>query len=404
MLTNDKQNLLELWKAQFYLLSSDLSIKKYIDRLFVDHVYKTLLDFWGEQHFKVNLLDVIRDDKLHFIIAALNKRTVASFYFLFETSLLIEWIKINDLVTYQKLDSVKYRTDTCREVLFEIYTDWIFWYNKIPYTSAIWVGDQLKEGYCEIGGTTYLIECKKKYSLGMEQLKIRQYITASILKIAQNINFGLECICLIRFKDKNNFNRAGFSKVLKEFKNYLVNRVDYYPEKLLDYEFMSVELLRFDLDTMEKISRNEIENDIYVTFQNTYEIDEGDQLRFRVNVGYNIIVNHAKIITKLIASVHKAMSQHRNDDTPKIIMIDNESIEDFTTPMLNGNITYEQKLQDYINRRESNDVVILLYRNFTQAQPSISFAVICKPELQDIKDKLMQIDFRPIDMNKLILQ
>jgi hypothetical protein len=123
MLNNNKQNILELWTKHFYLASSDLSIKKYIDQHSVDFIYATLKDFWGEYHFDVNLLDLIYKDKYDFVISALNKGTLFAFYYLLEICLLVSWTKKYNDAVFQKLNSLIYKNDYCKEVLFEIYVD-----------------------------------------------------------------------------------------------------------------------------------------------------------------------------------------------------------------------------------------------------------------------------------------
>jgi hypothetical protein len=417
MLTSAKENILLQWKRHFDWISSDLNPKKLAERNNVNFIYNTLLDFWGEEHFNVNLLDLIHRDKHHFTIAALSKATASSFYYLFETATLIDRVKKENKEVYDKLYSVRFRTDTCREILFEIYTDWILSYNKIPYETGVWLDNQLKEGYCEIENTRYLIECKKKYSLGTQQLKIRQFITAEIFKIAQKIKIGLEFICVIHLK-ATELTQQQLSKDLKNFKNYIVNRG--YENKLilLEYGTMSIEIMPFQEETAERLKDKIVPSDIFFVCKNTYEFVEDylpyllselggiiltePQFKFRITVYFNVIINHDKIIKKLINSIHKAKSQHKTDNTPKIIIVDNEFVEDFTTPMLNGNIYYEEQLQQYVDQHTSNAIIVLLYRNFTQNLPSIKFSVICKEDQTDIKNMLNNIIFQPIDLKKLI--
>ena len=105
----------------------------------------------------------------------------------------------------------------------------------------------------------------------------------------------------------------------------------------------------------------------------------------------------------MINAVHKAKYQHRMDETPQIIIIDNEFVEDFTTPMLNGNKFYEERFQDYVDNQSSDAIIILLYRDFTQNEPSIKFSIICKAAQANIKHALEKINFSPIVASSLIL-
>lgn len=418
MLTSAKQNILHKWKIHFDWISSDFNLRKEVKRSDVDFIYDTLLNFWGDGHFTVNVLDLIHRDKHHFTIAALSKSTVSSFYYLFETAILIDWVKHENEAVYNKLYSVRFRTDTCREILFEIYTEWILALNKIPYESGVWMNNQLKEGYCTIDDTRYLIECKKKYSLGTQQLKIRQFISAEIFKIAQKIKVGLEFICIISLKS-NELTRQQLSRDLKEFKNFIVNRGNENDAISLEFDMMSMQISPYESETEKKLRDQIIPNDIFFTCKNTYEFVEDylpdlltefggiilqePHFKFRITVYFNVVINHEKIIKKLIDSIHQAKSQHKTDEAPQIIIVDNEFVEDFTTPMLNGNVLYEERLQQYVDEHNSNAIIILLYRNFTQNLPSIKFSIICKTNQNEIKSNLQKVRFQAIDINELLL-
>jgi hypothetical protein len=277
----------------------------------------------------------------------------------------------------------------------------------------------LKEGYCIIDDATYLIECKKRYGLEAQQLKIRQFISAEIFRISKKIRVGFEFICIIKLKSKT-LTRQQLSESLKEFKNYILNTGQKDSVVILDYEFMNFEIFPFEEELSKKLTDKTIETDIFFICKNSYEfiedylpkfipgsggtIYENPKFRFHITIYFNLIINHEKIISKLIDSINKAKAQHRSDQSPQIIIIDNEFAEDFRTPMLNGNVLYEEKLQEYVNRHTSNAIIILLYRNFTQNIPDIKFSIICKAEQAQIRKILEKLDFSPIDLNKFSLR
>jgi hypothetical protein len=420
MLTGAKQNILELWKGHFYYLSSDLVIKKTTDRKLVDAIYTIIKDFWGEDFFIANPIDLIQTDTLHVVIGALRKNSLSAFYYLVETATLIDRAKSENSVAYHKLYAVRYRTDSFREILFEIYIEWILSHNKIPYQSEVVVGQQVKEGYCLINEVTYLIECKKKHSPVAQLRKLKQFISGEIFKLALKIKIGVEYICIINFKTSQP-NQQQIPKAFKQFGKYVIDRGPNVINGVsLEYESICFEIVPFETATVSKLQDHLIKNDVFFICKNTYElaedylpkfipgsgglIGEEPHLKFKITTYFNNAINQEKILSKMINAVHKAKNQHAMDKTPSIIIIDNEFVEDFTAPLLNGNEYYEEKLQEYVDQHSSNAIIILLYRNFTQVAPSIKFSVICKAEQSPIKATLEKIDFCPIDVNKLVNQ
>lgn len=395
------QNLLENWRKHFYLISSELSPRKLLERRYVDYVHKVLKEFYGDDFFHVNLVDAIEKNTLHFVHGALRKTTESSFYYLLELVILIERAKDVRKEHFEKLKSLRYRSSESREVLFEMYIDWLFELHDIPYLSNIQVGNQLKEGYCNIDEKLYLVECKQKYSLAITQLRLRQYMCSTLLQIAQQTKFGFEGIGIIRLKE-DSLRQQDVIGILKRFKNYVVNRTEYYPSWKYDDDFIAFALEPMNTATMLALNGGIEPYDVYFTVVNKHKINDDGKNEFRISVNFRVTTARKQIAEKMISTIKKARTQHANEVHPMILFINNEFVEDFTAPLLSTNPIYVQKLEEYVNESSSDHIIVLVHRNFIGKRPKIKCQVVCKPQFNALKNEILKLNFSPIKLENLL--
>lgn len=196
-------NVLEKWKKQFYWLSSEFTIGDPIDRKVVDFIYTTLNQFWDTTFFELKILEEISNNTFHFIISQLTKAEDGTFYSLYETCLLIDYAKSHKTETYKRLESVKFKSNACKDILFEIYIDYVLSMNQIPYDTEIQRNNQVLEGYCYIKQQKILVECKKRYSVRSQELLIRQFLASEIINVISKSQWGFECVGIIKIKDES---------------------------------------------------------------------------------------------------------------------------------------------------------------------------------------------------------
>ncbi len=391
----DKVNILENWKRHFYDVSSDFNINKKVNRNLVDFIYTKLNDFWGNDFFETNLLDAVHANKVYFLQPMLGQPSLSSFYYLLEVAMMIDFASDKHPDLYKSLNEVKFLPEKSKDILFEIYIALFFYMNKVTYQTNILTGNQPRDGYCTLNGKKYLVECKKRYSIIQKEISLRKYLISEIMKIAKSITYGLECIGVLTIKTSVS-NRQMFLPILKAFKNYIVNRTEYSPVFLVEDDFIRMELKPYNDSNRIELENNLIPHTIYFTITNLNKIKE-DIPQFRVQVTFKAVANHRKVAKKLIESIKSARKQHKDSKTlPRIFFIDNEFLNDFSSPLLHNIKVYEDYLQKYVSEKNTNDLVVLLYRDFTGKTPSIKASIICKQELLEVKSTLEKMQYYTI--------
>jgi hypothetical protein len=370
-------NILDRWKKHFDYLSSPLNIRPKLKREHVDFIYSSLSQIFGKEFFDISIIDEISKNQLHFIRALLTKYDVPGYYKLFEFCFLMDYAKEKNTVTYQRGLLNKYNSSKLNEVIFEVYIDFIFFKNNIPYDSNLQRGNQIVEGYCQINGKQILVECKKKYSIVSKDLEVKSYLISEILRIMSMAKYGFESIGVLQFKNAKT-ESSDLHSLLKQFKNLMVNRVDNLGFKIETHKIF------FELKAMNEIDLIELANGLkehsaYFTTTNLNSIDENGLNKFRIQVIFNTIYSKEQAGNRLIDTIRKARKQHISDSSiPRIFFIDNEFLNDFSAPLLReGDEYYIKRIKDYLLLKKTKDIVILIFRNFIQTTPQITASVIC---------------------------
>ena len=340
-----KTNILESWRKHFYFLSSDFTIGARIDRKVVTFIHNTLIQFWGDSFFELKILEELSNNTLHFIIALLTKSEDGVFYSLYETCLLIDYAKLHKKAIYKRLESVKYKSNACKDILFEIYIDYVLSMNQIPYDTEIERNGQVLEGYCYINQYKTLVECKKRYSVRSQELLIRNFLASEVISVISKSKWGFECVGIIKFKE-DDVSRQDLKRVLKKFKNYLVNRHEY----SFNYEHTASKI-NFIVKPFSEADRIELENNlvdfsIYFTVSSLNRFNSQGLNEFRVKVNYNVKYGSELASKKLIDSIKAARRQHRDDfDKVRILFFDNQYLNDLVSPLIRNEKYYEDEIK-----------------------------------------------------------
>lgn len=385
-------NILERWKRHFNDISSEFNPIKILSRQHVEFVYDTLNITWGNEFFIVDYSNLMHNNKAHFLHNALTIISESSFYYLFEICLLINHAKNQSNHFIDKLDTIKLLPDKTRELLFEMYVEYIFHKNGIKYETNVFIGNQCKDGFCEINGVKYLVECKKKYSVVSQEIRIRQFLMTSIYELIKSCNYAFELIGVINIKINNNNNQSYHSSI-----NYIKGKLIYHLSKgeLFIYED---DEMRFELKEYNDANRIELENKLipytlYFTLVNKNKTIDNETF-FRLDVHSNIVAPRKKVVDKLIDSIRKARKQHaENKKEKRIFILDNEYLNDIVTPLLNGEKVFEEDLKQFILSKETDDIILIIYRYFGNEKPEIKVSVICKENLNAVKQIFENLDY-----------
>lgn len=396
-----KLPLLDRWKQHFYYLSSDLNPYKVLKREYVDFIYNTFLEFWGIEHFYADVIVDIDSDKLHYILTNIAKPSRGSFYFLLETALLIDYARKSRPSQFKKLDSVKYISTHCRDIFFEIYIDWILSIHDIYYDVNVMVGLQEIEGYCSIENVRYLVECKMKYSVATDEIKIKKHMLALVIRTFKALTTGFECIGIIRIKEGMTVTQNTLAEIFKRLKNKFVTTSGAEQEFIIEADELVLKIGPLDTATLIELRNNLIPYDAYFTVVDRHVIDEEGLARFRVSVRFNQVIKRHLVAEKLLTSVKKARRQHSSNKTSMILFINNETTNDFHRPLIATDDAEFPELQSYLDNRTPDTIVVVLVRSFVGEAAKITSRIFCHTSLNYLKEKLQNLNFQPVDFTRL---
>jgi hypothetical protein len=388
-------NILENWYAHYHTLSSDLNPKPTYRRDLVEFIYARFKDFWGPEFFQTTLFDALDQDGDYFLFSMLRTASFASFYFLTEIAVLLTFAASEQPTLLESLYSVRFMSDKSKECFFEIYVAFIFKRNNIPYSANIDENGAQKDGFADINGKQFLVECKKKYSVIADELSIRKFLMKEIIKILTNIPYGFEAIGVVNITAEK-YNRALFTPLLKRLKNYLATRMDYHPKQLISDDNIRFELIESNDANKIALANHLMENTLYFTIHNLYKIDQGKPL-FRVHLYCKAKAPGIAVANKLVNVLKKARKQQSGEQCGRIFILDNEYLNDFVSPLLHFTESYIKTVVDYLSKKRSDDIVVLLTRDFTCNTPDIKATVIGKDELQDIVNALRGLSYYSMD-------
>ena len=397
-----KQNLLEGWKTHFYALSSEFSLNKKISRRYVDAVYEMIKVLWGSDFFHIDPELNNYPHQLHFLHAVLTKADDASLYYLLEISLLLDFAVNQKNADYiNRLNSVKYKSDKAKEILFEIYIHFIFSNNKIEYIPNVIRGKQIIEGYATIENEKVLVECKKKYSTEAEELKLVRHLIHQTIAALKMRNYGFEGIGTITLKHK---------KIKQHETTALISSLKHFfrqGRQVQNGQTWENEHLRIELKPMTPENKIEIENelvpwDISFKIENQYQVLPSGLHLFNISFKMKVSGSLQDAVDKLIHSIKQARKQHTADrDKTRVFFFDNEFIHDFQAPLLNQNRVFEEAVKNFLLTKKTNDIIVLVHRNFITNVPEIRPIFISNEADSKLFKKISNLNFVTVDVTRI---
>lgn len=370
---SNTENVLVNWYEEAKVSSSNLSLRPVIYRRHVDGIYQTLIDLFEIDFFEINAIDALNANKLHLIHSLLMNGNKAHYYKLVEFCMLVEKAKRNE-THWLKLQSVRFNSEELRDVMFELYMATLFEVNKIEYQTDSIRNNQILEGYCKIANKWFLYECKRGRSVIADNLKKKTFIFSKMLDFIKNQLYGMEFI--ITLKIKKDFTQFSLvHPILKTIKRYFKTR-ETDTEVDFQNEYLKVEIIPLTPANEIEITKNLRPIDGYITAKATGRIVEDNKEVFNTKAVYSHGHDKASSIKKFFKILHDAKRQHKSESNAgRIFVFENEHIGDTSAPLLRPDIFYEQEIAAGLNKKENQDIVVIIFKNYTRSRPLFSVLV-----------------------------
>ncbi|MEO0683951.1 MAG: hypothetical protein AAFY76_02615 [Cyanobacteria bacterium J06649_11] len=386
-----QENLLERWSKEIFWLTSNLNPKRIgIDRKDVKRIQGVFINYFGEDYFKVEVNRVVSIDKANWINSLLVRFDFSAFTALYEIAQLLVYSMSLDESIQKKLRSHLTQYNKFRAQLFEIYVFFLLDTNGFENNKKVWYEGQEFEGTVIIDGKECVFECNKAYLSGVHAFgaikNVAQYLNLTFNKWT----YATPIVGIIEI-----FSNEGRAK------NTLINELNKYSKQMqrsrgLDnlYEYRDTDC-RISVYPYDEIRYKELEQDfdsmnlLFRVIPPAVVIPDQENFH-RVHVTYRYNRSQEKVSNKLFEII-KAKRQQLEafSDRPRIIFIDNEMQRDFQIPVIPfGQVMEEDRIQTYLNSRNTQDIVCIINRSYLDDQPHKEVLVYCKEELNPIANKI----------------
>ena len=386
------QNLLENWKKECYLLSSNLSLNKQSERTDVDSIYKIFFDYFGLDYFKIETSEPTLNTKSNWLHSLLvcHKRP-ACIAALYETANIILYLQTLSKSIQKKFKSLDTDPRQFRDLFFELYVFRLLDYNKIPNTKKPKEGNQELDIVCAINEKEFLCECMKLYTPGFELLEAENYFMEILYLKLGSINKVFGLIGTIKFTNPNDIKvkeifETKLTKFFRGFNEQNFHTIDYH-----DFD-ENGELSVINYSDVHNIEIDKNFSQYHLVFKiiPPFNLIPGAPTHCRIELQAGFSIPQTKVTKKLFDTINGKYVQHANSKyINKIYFIDSETIPDFQLPIFRMDSMFEEEIiKEYINLLPENEIVCFIRREYMDDIPKVSIKAFGKNIDEKVKQRL----------------
>lgn len=385
-----KVNLLKQWKKEFIWISSNLNPNQVCDRNDIERLEEVFIQYFGEKYFEITTNQNRSLEKTNWIFNLLGQKDQSSLIALFEIGNLIKYLLTLDEEIQKKLRSSINSYKEFQNLLFEIYTYRLLDYNKIENEKKVWKGNQELEGTCKIGDKEFIYECRKAYTVDFERFDVINSISTQLFLEIQKMKSGQELIGYVRLKKNYKEAKKKIFKIIKQYFEQFGNKEKAFIRSEFNDEDCHFETLVYNESEYFQIINQKDRPEVVFKIIPPSTIIHGVKNHYRSEISPIFSILQEKITEKLIKTIRKKRRQHNpSKDANRIIFIDSEIAKNFRFPLLSlDSMLEEERIQSYIEQKETKDIVCIILRNYLGDTPSIKIKVFCKEEFNDVKNIL----------------
>jgi len=399
------KNLVEEWKKQINWLSSDFNpSRRYrIKKSVFINVEKVLFDFWGKEYFEINesqkYPDIYNDVQnwLHLLLSNFDFNTMRQ---LFELVNVIEFYHrtnpeiLNSLISKSKLKNLQ----RFKDEYFELYTFAVLDMNEVKNRKKVYEGEGELEGDCILQNTLCLFECKRLQNPLNKTRDTLLYFITEAGRLSKKHRYPLLMTISLEKDDKNI--KSIFSKLLND---YMIKSNNC--KTLDDYETFNLTTekgtrLVFDYYTPEKyeLLKHEANSDLRLLFKVVQSISS-KEIHFHCQPEININYSDKKMSDYVLKQINKKRKDRANSKySHRIYFFENElcGLDLPLTTSPNGlTMGMKNKISEYLNRKNTNDVVVIISKDLiTQKKDNIKVDIFCKENLKSFAEEINKWNFQ----------
>lgn len=401
-------NLLENWKKECYLLSSNLSLNKQLERKDVDSIYQIFLDYFGLDYFKIETSEPTPYTKSNWLHSLLvNHKRPACIAALYETANMILYLQTLSKSIQKKFKSLYTDTRQFRDLFFELYVFRFLDYNKIPNTKKPKEGNQELDIVCTINEKEFLCECMKLYTPGFNLLEAENYFMERLYFKLGSTNKVFGLIGTIKFTNPNDIKVKEIfeSKLTKFFEGFIeqnFNTINYHD---IDENGELTVINYSDANNIE-IEKNLSHYHLVFKIIPPFNLIPGTPTHCCIELQAGFSFPQTKVTNKLFDTIKGKYAQHANSKyINKIYFVDSETIPDFQLPIFRMDSMFEEeKIKEYINLLPENEIVCFIRREYMDDIPKVSIKAFGKNIDEKVKQRLESLktnfDYRIIIKHK----
>lgn len=390
-------NLLENWKKECDLLSTDLIIvnnkpRVKLARKDVESIYQILANYFPQEFLSIEKgkkPSLYKSNWLHDLLGSYNR--AGCIIALFEiANILLYMKKLNESIQLKVKSSLNDPLQL-RSLFFELYLFRLMDYNKIPNKKKPIVNNQELDATCKLNDIEFLCECKKIYAPDMDVLDTLENCLTDLTEKLQALKRGFGLIGTLKLnkpgdKKLKNIIKAKISLFIKKFheQKYL-HTVDYHHED--EHGLFSV---------VNYNTANRIEVESKKNYQILFKVippfnpTPGIPNHYPVYVELNFSMTENQIMKHLFSKLKKGRKQHSHSPYEyKIYFIDNEIIPELKMPIFRTQSMFnETKINSYVNKLSENEILCFVIRDYMDDFPKITIKAFGKNIDPLVKSKL----------------
>jgi hypothetical protein len=402
-----EHNILDEWVKRMRLLNSNLASKRLI-RVENQAIYDVKSEFiscFGEEFFISKTIKVIsphtksRDSE--WIYQILCNNGYPTIMQAFETAYILGKMRCLLPDQHKILNRTK-KTQTFRNYLFEAIVYDLLDRNNVSYDPKPVIKGREKEGTLILGNKTFLFECKKLFSFQIPEIDFLFWIQQDFLSVWKKYAIGMNVHIWIQEGTEDELKRVreAFKSCFEKYFDALKAGGELhvkYPVMIKDSLVgeLIVDPPNFGL----YIHQRELlkSPSVSLQVQNPHPEMIENQVKYLFPTHYNFKIEQleTKSMDHFIYLLHKKRtSQSDMKHMPRIFFFDNEVYNGMEPPLFfGGNIYNEQPIIDYVNRKDTDDIICILLRKYNlQQKPSWELKVYCKEHLAKYKQEILAWD------------
>lgn len=387
-----KANLLNEWFKEYRYLSSDLHPwGRIYRRKDIEWVVGVLSSYFGNDFFVVPTENTSAKtiESSNWIHNLLVLHRPSSILALFEICNLLVYLQKQDEKLQKQMRSTIRHIHKFQDLFFEVYVYRILEFNRIPVEKKAMKGNQELEGRCEINGKKYLFECKKPTFIYMPELEAFVQIIQEFRINFSKLQNGKELVGYVQLKkDPKQAKNEAVQKIKKFAKNpkSFAGTIDFHYES----EFVKIRIENYDEVKYIEYTTQDLQPRVIFKILPPIVVVPDTENLYRFFIEYDFSAEHNKIIDKLLDALDKKRKQHSESKREgRIFFFDNEHLGDFKLPLLPiSGIENDEKIMEYLNTKETEDILCIMDRNFLSSPPKIGIKVYCKDESEEVKKVL----------------